>query len=448
MNSRLWKSRLPGPFLVSFVLCFTLIDYIIYSQTSDSLLGWLWKFIAFLVYLFQMLPLSQYFSAMGIFILGAVVLFCVIVWLSKDSATRAMEAATEKIAVNDGTFQNRAQAVSAVNYAPRVVVEQPARLPVREPQNPPERPSLHLFRNAKDAVTVKSESIESESPQHETPSLRTRLDSAVASVRESFEWKMPALGITGKLVGIFAIVAALFGVGATLIVYSLASGVFETQINERADITAMNLSETLAGPVAEKNLTGIRHELDSYVAQQDVAYAFVQDEKGNVLAATTTQLPTQTSSVLQPPSRFDRWTALVFQNRPVYETRAVILDGKLGILHLGIWKRAVENEIRGIFWPIAYATGLVVILSVLTFRLAIGRIGRLLLQLAECANRISEGDLGTSSWINRRDELGKLAISLERIRASLKAATRRLEKSQPAQTEPSGNAERVSSQQP
>src|ERR1043166_9188721 len=120
MSSRLLKSRLPGPFLVSFVLCFGLIDYIIYSQTSDSLLGWLWKFIAFLVYIFQMLPLSQYFSAMGLFVLGTIVLFCVIVWLSKDSATRAMQAATEKAVVNtdNAAFHGSAQAVSTVNYAP------------------------------------------------------------------------------------------------------------------------------------------------------------------------------------------------------------------------------------------------------------------------------------------------------------------------------------------
>src|ERR1051325_10448372 len=131
MSSRLLKSRLPGPFLVSFVLCFGLIDYIIYSQTNDSLLGWLWKFIAFLVYVFQMLPLSQYFSAMGLFFLGTIFLFLVVVWLSKDSATRAMEAATDKIAVqNDrGALQNRPQALSAVNYAPHVVGDPPARQP-------------------------------------------------------------------------------------------------------------------------------------------------------------------------------------------------------------------------------------------------------------------------------------------------------------------------------
>jgi methyl-accepting chemotaxis protein len=316
--------------------------------------------------------------------------------------------------------------------------------PPREPQSAPaERPSLVLFRNNKEPLPAKTESppaIEKEAREHRT--LRTRVDSAVASVRDSFEWKTPALGITGKLVGIFAVVAALFGIGTTFIVYSLASDVFETQINERADITAMNLSEALAAPVTERNLPGIRHELDSYAAQQDVAYAFVEDGKGNVLGATTTQLPTQTTSVLQPPSRFDRWTALVFRDRPVYETRAVIVDGNVGILHLGIWKSAVESEIRAIFWPMAMAVSLVVFLAILTFRLAIGRIGRLVLQLAQCANRISEGDLETASWMKRRDEIGKLAVSLERIRASLKAATKRLERAQPEHAESPATGER------
>src|ERR1043166_842693 len=90
-----WKSRLPGPFFVSFVLCFALIDYIMYAETQDSPLGWFWKFLALLQYILINLPYSEYVSAMGLFLAGSVVLLLVIVWFSKDSATRAMQAATE-----------------------------------------------------------------------------------------------------------------------------------------------------------------------------------------------------------------------------------------------------------------------------------------------------------------------------------------------------------------
>src|SRR4051812_42776099 len=188
MSSRLLKSRLPGPFLVSFVLCFGLIDYIIYSQTSDSLLGWLWKFIAFLVYVFQMLPISQYFSAMGLFVLGAIVLFFVVIWLSKDSATRAMRAATDQAVVTgeNSSFQTRPQTISAVNYVPPVMSEPLIRQqPAREPQSAPaERPSLVLFRSNKEPLPAKTESppIDKEGREHRT--LRTRVDRAFASVRD------------------------------------------------------------------------------------------------------------------------------------------------------------------------------------------------------------------------------------------------------------------------
>ena len=83
----------------------------------------------------------------------------------------------------------------------------------------------------------------------------------------------------------------------------------------------------------------------------------------------------------------------------------------------------------------------------MTFSLALRSISKLLLQLAQSANRISEGQLDTSSWINRRDEIGKLAVSLERIRASLMAATKRLDpqsaRPKPANEDPQFSTPRV-----
>jgi methyl-accepting chemotaxis protein len=211
----------------------------------------------------------------------------------------------------------------------------------------------------------------------------------------------------------------------------------------------MNLAESIASPVLEKNVTAVRQELFKYAAQEDVAYVFVEDEKGNTLAATSERPHSaEGGSIFEPSPRFSRWATVSYRGKTVNESRAGILDGKLGIVHLGIWTTAVEKEIRRIFWPIALAIFLVVIIGVMTFSLAIRGISRLLLQLAQSANRISEGQLDTSSWINRRDEVGKLAISLERIRASLMAATKRLDPTQSARPKPANEAPQLSSPRP
>jgi HAMP domain-containing protein len=62
----------------------------------------------------------------------------------------------------------------------------------------------------------------------------------------------------------------------------------------------------------------------------------------------------------------------------------------------------------------------------------VSRLSRPIIQLAEAAHRMSNGDLGTPTAIHSRDEVGDLACSLERMRSSLKAAMSRLDRHPPS----------------
>ena len=411
MNSSFWKSRLPGPFLLSFLLCFALIDYIIYSQTNDSPLGLVWKFIALLSYIFDSLPISSYFSAMTLFLLGSVVLFLVVVVASKDNATKAMQDVTEKVVVEDRLLEIERSSVEAEeeSQAPRASAE------VNEAPDQAER----------------------------------RWGFPALSLRFLPQWKFPDLGVTAKMVVSFAAIATLFGLGTIAIVYYLSFGVFETQISKRADVMAMNLGEAVAKQVLEKNLVGLRREILKYAGREDVAYIFVEDDAGNILSRSVKELPAQNpGSLLQPASKFIQWVPIRYRGYPVYETHAGIQDGKLGILHLGIWKSAVETEIYRIFWAIALSILVATIIGVMIFSLAVRGISRPLLQLAQSANRISEGELDRATGAIGRDEVGKLAIAIERIRASLMAATKRLDPAPSSRSKPTAEHAQLSSHNP
>jgi nitrogen fixation/metabolism regulation signal transduction histidine kinase len=109
---------------------------------------------------------------------------------------------------------------------------------------------------------------------------------------------------------------------------------------------------------------------------------------------------------------------------------------------LGIWKDTVQKEILNTLWPIAMLILVVVIIAIMTFSATVSRINQPLLQLAQSANRISEGELDCSARVKVRDEIGALAIAIERIRASLTAATKRLGA---AQQEPTNERTQLSS---
>jgi HAMP domain-containing protein len=398
MKARFWKSPLPGPFMLSFLLVFALIDYTIYAGTGSSPLSWVWKFLAVVTFIVSNFPLSSYVSISTVFLFGAIAFIGIIlVMVSKGSALKAMEAASEK-----------------------VITERPLEVYSSSP-------STGMVTVGERDLTQNSGTAPSsvwEDAGAENLSLRSLLRS-----------KLPDLGVTGKMVMSFAGIATLFGLGAAAIVYFFSFGVFETQINRRADVVAMNLSAAVAEPMAEKNLPNLRAELLKYAVQGDVAYIYVEDDQGNVLLRSVEDFPApEAGLILQPSSKFTHWTTILYKGYPVYETRAGILDGKLGILHLGIWRDAVEKEILNTIWLIAGLILAMVAVSVMIFSVIVRRINQPLLQLAQNANRISEGELDCSARVKGRDEISVLAIAIERIRASLTAATKRLGPAQPEPT--------------
>ena len=386
MKVRFWKSPLPGPFMLSFLLCFALIDYTIYSATGSSPLSWVWKFFAVVTYIVSTFPLSSYVSITTLFLFGSIAFIgIVLVMISKGSAMKAMEAVTEK-----------------------VTTETP----------------LDVY-----PTTGKREL--TENIRSRPASSATNEDAEPASSGSLWPWKLPEMGVTTKMVVSFAGVAGLFGLGAAVILYYFSFSVFEMQINKRADIIAMNLTAAVAQEVSQRDLPALHVELLKHAAQADVAYIYVEDDQGNVLSRSVEDFPApEAGLILQPSSKFTHWTTILYKGYPVYETRTGIDDGKLGILHLGIWKDAVQREIFNTLWPIVMLILAIVIIAVMTFGVTVSHINQPLLELAQNANRISEGELDCSARVKVRDEIGRLAIAIERIRASLTAATKRLDAAQ------------------
>jgi HAMP domain-containing protein len=386
MKVRFWKSPLPGPFMLSFLLCFALIDYTIYSATGSSPLSWIWKFFAIVTYIVSSFSLSSYVSITTLFLFGSIAFIgIVLVMISKGSALKAMEAVTEK-----------------------VVTERPL-------DSYPTGGKREVIENI--AAHAASSS--------------TQEDAEPAALASLWPWKLPEMGVTAKMVVSFAGIAILFGVGAAAILYYFSFSVFEMQINKRADVIAMNLTAAVVQQVSQRDLPALHVELLKQAAQGDVAYIYVEDEQGNVLSRSVEDFPApEAGLILRPSSKFTNWTTILYKGYPVYETRTGIDDGKLGILHLGIWKDAVQKEIFNTLWPIAMLILVLVIIAVMTFSVTVARINQPLLQLAQNANRISVGELDCSARVNVRDEIGMLAIAIERIRASLTAATKRLDAAQ------------------
>ena len=230
-------------------------------------------------------------------------------------------------------------------------------------------------------------------------------------------------GLRWKISVTFSGLMLALGLLVIGIVYYFTGAALQKQVDLRASAIATNLADAAAGFVSRKSTL----ELDALVAKygrlDGVAYAFIQDSKGDLLASSMQPFPVELKDAggSAASSRVTR-----VRGKSVYETRSPLLDGQLGLVRVGLWAETVQNDVRSTLLPIIGLIVLCLALSIILSIMLASKTIRPILDLKAIADDISRGRLDTSVAIQSNDEVGELGRSLERMRASLKAAMSRL----------------------
>jgi HAMP domain-containing protein len=95
---------------------------------------------------------------------------------------------------------------------------------------------------------------------------------------------------------------------------------------------------------------------------------------------------------------------------------------------VGLWAETVQQDVRGTLLTIVGLIALCLAVGIAISTMIASKTIRPLLELKSIADDISRGQLDTPVSFKSNDEIGELARSLERMRASLKAAMVRLNK--------------------
>ena len=240
------------------------------------------------------------------------------------------------------------------------------------------------------------------------------------------------LGIAGRLTVYFCAIGLAFVIAACRIVNAYYPAVFEQEIKRRADIVALSLSELLAPQLAADGAPKIAAEVARYASVKGVAYVFVEEASGRIIAkapaglelAVQRDFPRSAERALNGVNR-------QFGGAEVFEIAKRIDDGKNGYVHLGIWRAAIAAEARLAVAPIAGSI-LVALLGVAAmFIFRVRRWSRPYRELIEPAEKISRGEFAVTLDLKRADEIGELARAFDRMRSSLSAAMRRFDPTRP-----------------
>ena len=188
----------------------------------------------------------------------------------------------------------------------------------------------------------------------------------------------------------------VFGILFIVILSHLMGRALRMQMHENAALMTTNLSDAAAGYLASKNVLQLQITVAKYARLSKVAYAFIGDREGKVIAHSLTAFSPELLAELtaEQPQKVNR-RELIFQGKPVYESREPILDGQLGTAHIGIWEDAVDREVyHALFmfvWPITLGLLAIAMIVVILVR-----------QLIQTLRPLTESRLGSAEATSTR----------------------------------------------
>jgi two-component system, cell cycle sensor histidine kinase and response regulator CckA len=240
------------------------------------------------------------------------------------------------------------------------------------------------------------------------------------------------ISLKWKIGGTYAVVMLVLSVFVIAAMYQLTNNMLRNQLDKRALAVAMNLSDATAGHLVGRDVLALHALLRKYSLLDGVAYAYIEDNKGQIVAHTLESFPPELRQGLSATGqRATRRQEFSLRGKPVYETSVPVLEGQVGSVHVGFWADVVEREIRSTLFRFIGIVAIVPFVGTLLSFILAHWIVRPIVGLTEVADKVTKGDLETSvsgKCVESRDEIGDLARSLERMRSSLKAAMLRLER--------------------
>jgi sensor histidine kinase regulating citrate/malate metabolism len=138
------------------------------------------------------------------------------------------------------------------------------------------------------------------------------------------------ISLKWKIGGIYTLVMLILSILVIAAMYQVTKNMLRDQLDKRALAVATNLSDAAAGHLAGRNLLALNALARKYSLLDGVAYVFVEDNKGQILAHTLVTFPPELAEKLSAGQRETLRRELSLGGRPVYETSAPVLEGQMG----------------------------------------------------------------------------------------------------------------------
>ncbi|HAK59731.1 MAG TPA: hypothetical protein DCO77_05025 [Nitrospiraceae bacterium] len=227
------------------------------------------------------------------------------------------------------------------------------------------------------------------------------------------------LSIKVKIVFMILILSAFFGALILAVIYYQVSNTLTSEATNKTLILADGLSSRAAEPIRSGDSGMLQFVLGEAISQQDIAYSYIRDAKGKVIASSFEDgsLPKELKNVnvMKRGEPFSTKEVTIFlkgNELQIIDIASPISRGKLGAVHLGLNLTSIKTRLEHLLTPILFV-GIFGFgtLAVLTLFFT-SRVVSPMRELMKAAEALGRGDLTTEAKIKTGDELGQLGETL------------------------------------
>ena len=222
---------------------------------------------------------------------------------------------------------------------------------------------------------------------------------------------MPSLRIQFKiLLGLFA-VTAFFGFGMILFAKTVIYHKLHDKLLDKGVVLTRRIATECVNPViTERYFEMTMYFKDLLASEDDIVYAYVVDEDGNDIAHTFAQPVSQDLKLahLADPKQSYSAKHLNTDRGSVQDIAVPLLQGKIGVLHIGFSEGAIKQDVQDIVTSVVLFSVVVLMLCIMASLVFSRAITRPLHILASAAKAFGRGELRPVA-VASEDEVGELA---------------------------------------
>lgn len=214
-----------------------------------------------------------------------------------------------------------------------------------------------------------------------------------------------------KILGSLVLVTMLFGVGMIVFAETFVYQKLHDKLRDKGVALAKHVAIDCVNPVITERYFEITMMFkDLQAAEQDIVYAYVLNESGRAVAHTFADgVPRELAlahqaDLSQPFSARDLKT----DKGRVNDIAVPLMQGRVGVLHLGLSSEAITRDVNDIIEAIILFS-LLVLIAGIAASIGISRlITRPLSRLSQAAESFGQDETAGKITIDSKDEIGDL----------------------------------------